>query len=80
MARFCPHMIRRSRQKLPFWISKEWIRVKEMTFSDWEKSAKDSNTSGMRFKVPGSGYFLYPKAKNRLKTHLKGLEYNPRVL
>ena len=55
MARFCPHMIRRSRQKLPFWISKEWIRVKERTFSDWEKSAKDSNTSGMRFKVPGSG-------------------------
>lgn len=54
--------------------------MKEMTFSDWEKSAKDSNTSGMRFKVPGSGYFLYPKAKNRLKTHLKGLEYNPRVL
>lgn len=56
--------------------------MKERTFSDWEKSAKDSNTSGMRFKVPGSGKndFLYPKAKNRLKTHLKGLEYNPRVL
>lgn len=29
--------------------------MKERTFSDWEKSAKDSNTSGMRFKVPGSG-------------------------
>lgn len=60
--------------------------MKERTFSDWEKSVKDSNTSGMRFKVPGSGknghrrVFLYPKAKNRLKTHLKGLEYNPRVL